>query len=242
MGSILAGVKAGVIAGLVYIGTLALFNVAVLYISRGDVLNYIANNFSQVCSPVSTVNSTSIQDCFDSLAPVYVPFVAFIGFSLTLGYSALFGRVYERIPGPSPSRKGLVIAPVVAINLVLFQLIGFTFEQSATEGVIVVLILTTVAYGLLLGRLYRRYTRVVHFVSQDEAALRIIVGRSDFTGKTTTLGAKSTHNVEARVAHDSSFRGWTASGGVTVEDPKSFETSIEINGDGLLKGLVSKKY
>jgi hypothetical protein len=242
LGSILAGVKAGVIAGLAYIGTLALFNVAVLYLSKGDVLNYIANNFSQVCSPVSTVNSVSVQECFDSLAPVYIPFVAFVGFSLTLGYSALFGRIYERIPSPSHSLKGLVIAPIVAINLILFQLVGFTFEQSATEGVILVLIISTVAYGFILGKLYRRYTRTIQFVSQNESALRIIVGRSDLTGKTTTLAARSTHNVEAKVSDDSSFKGWTVSGGVTVEDPKSFETSIEVNGDGLLKGLVSKKY
>jgi len=242
LGSALAGIKAGVLAGLAYIGTLAFFNVAVLYISRQDILNYIANNFSQVCAPVKVVNGTSIQDCFATLAPVYVPFVAFLGFFVALVYAGIFGRIYEFIPGRSPSFKGLTVAPIVAINLILFQLVGFTFEESARVALLLVLVGTTISYGLLLGNLYRRYTRVVEFVSQDESSLRILVGRSDLTGKKRTLATKSTHALRADVSDDSSFRGWTVSGGVSVEDPRSFETTMEITGDGLLKGLVSKKY
>ncbi|MDV3294092.1 MAG: hypothetical protein LYZ70_07460 [Nitrososphaerales archaeon] len=242
MGSTLAGVKAGVIAGLVYIGALAISNVIVLYASEPDVLTYITNNFAQVCSPVPTVNSTTVQDCFASLAPVYLPYVAFIGFIVTLVYSGVFGRFYDLIPGKSFRFKGLVIAPLVAINLLVFQLVGITFEVSATVVLMIVLIGSTIAYGLLLGGLYKRYTRVVQFVSQDESALKIIVGRSNLTGKSRTFAAKSSHEVRADVADDSSFRGWTVSGGVTVEDPKSFETSMEVNGDGLLKALVTKKH
>jgi hypothetical protein len=238
----LAGLKAGVIAGIVYIGTLVVANLGVLYLLRQDILTYITNNFSLVCTPVSSVNSTSVQDCFNSLAPVYLPFIAFAGFFLVLGYSALFGRMYERIPGHGRYFKGLLAAPLVAISLVFFQLLGFTFELSATEALVAALLVATVAYGLLMGRFYRRYTRVVQFVSEDEAALRIIVGRSDLTGKTTTLAANSLHNIEARVGEDSSFKGWSVSGGVAVEDARSFETTMEVKGDGLLKGQVAKKY
>ncbi len=230
------------IAGLVYIGALALVNVIVLYAAEPDVLTYITNNFAQVCFPVPTVNSTTVQDCFASLAPVYIPFVAFVGFLLALIYSGIFGRIYDSIPGRSSRIKGLAIAPIVAINLLLFQLVGITFEESATVILTITLLVSTIAYGLLLGELYKRYTRVIQFVSQDEAALKIIVGRSNLTGKSRTFALKSSHEVKADVADDSSFRGWTVSGGVTVEDPKSFETTMEVNGDGLLKAQVTKKY
>jgi uncharacterized protein DUF6789 len=238
----LAGIKAGVIAGIAYIGTLAAANLVLLYVSRQDILNYITSNFSLVCSPVNSVNATSIQDCFNSLAPVYLPFIAFFGFFVTLVYSAVFGRLYDRLPGRSPVLKGMTVAPLAAITLVYFQLLGFTFELSATEALVVVLLVSTIAYGILLGRFYKRYTRLIQFVSEDESGLRIVVGRSDLTGKTCTLAANSSHNIEAKVSDDSSFKGWSVSGGVAVEDAKSFETTMEVNGDGLLKGLVAKKY
>ena len=150
--------------------------------------------------------------------------------------------MYERIPGTGSTFKGLLVAPLVAISLLFFQLIGFTFELSATEALVVVLILATLAYGFLVGRFYKRYTRVIQFVSEDDSALRIIVGRSDLTGKTTTLATNSTHNIEAKVTEDGSFKGWSVSGGVTVEDARSFETTLEVKGDGMLKGQVAKKY
>lgn len=238
----LAGVKAGVVAGIVYIGTIVAANLAVLYALKQDVLDYITNNFNLVCSPVNSVNPGTVQDCFNSLAPYYLPFVAFAGFALTLVYAGVFGRMYDRLPARGPSFKGLIVAPVVAISLAYFQLIGLTFELLATEILTAVLIGATILYGLLLGRFYNRYTRTIKFVSENESALRIIVGRSDLTGKTATLAAKSSHNIEARVVEDSSFKGWSVSGGVTVEDLRSFETTMEVNGDGLLKGQVAKKY
>lgn len=242
MGSMLAGIKAGVVAGIVYIGAIMVANLAVLYLAKDDIMSYITNNFAVVCSPVNTVNATSVVDCYNSLAPVYLPFIAFVGFFITLGYSALFGRLYEGIPAKSPSFKGLLVAPLIAISLLFFQLVGFTFEASATELLAVVLVVATVAYGVLVGKFYKRYTRVVQFLSDDTAALRIIVGRRDLTGKTVTLAANSAHNIEARVSEDSSFKGWSVSGGVSVEDSRSFETTIEVTGDGLLKGQVGKKY
>ena len=242
MGSMLAGIKAGVIAGIAYIGSLAVANLAILYLLKSDIFAFITTHFNDVCSPISSVNATSIQDCFNSLAPVYLPFIAFFGFFVTLVYSAVFGRLYDMLPGRVPVMKGLMVAPFAAISLVYLDLLGFTFELPATEVLVVILLGSTIAYGVILGRFYKRYTRVIQFVSEDESALRIIVGRTDLTGKTSTLAANSTHNIEAKVTEDSSFKGWSVSGGVAVEDAKSFDTTMEVNGDGLLKGLVAKKY
>ena len=93
-----------------------------------------------------------------------------------------------------------------------------------------------------MGRLYRRYTRLVKFESLGEGSLRIIVDGKDYTGKARTLATTSTHKVRAEVAEDASFKEWEGEAGIAIDDPRSFETTIEISGDGTLKALVAKKY
>jgi hypothetical protein len=136
----------------------------------------------------------------------------------------------------------VTIGIVIAINLILFQLVGITFEARVTLALTIFLVAATFAYGIILGDLYARYTRKVSFVSDDDALLRIVVDRRDCTGKTKTFAVKSTHVARADTLEGSSFREWVVSGGVTVEDPRSFETPMEVNGDGMLKALVSRKY
>jgi hypothetical protein len=97
-------------------------------------------------------------------------------------------------------------------------------------------------FGYVLGRLYRRYTRLVKFLSLDEGSLRILLDGRDYTGKARTLAVTSTHKVRAEVADDASFKEWEGEGGITIDDPRSFETTIEITGDGALKAVVAKKY
>jgi hypothetical protein len=36
------------------------------------------------------------------------------------------------------------------------------------------------------------------------------------------------------VGEGSSFKGWSVSGGVTVDDPRSYETTMDVEGDGVL--------
>jgi hypothetical protein len=241
MGSTVAGVKAGVLAGVLYVGSLAIVNVIILYAAKPAVMQWVGANFQQLCPPTTaTANSTTLADCFSSLAPVYLPYIAFIAFFISLLYAAVFGRLYEYIPGRS-STKGVAIGVVIAINLIVFQLVGITFNPRATMGLTVFLIAATFAYGFILGDLYTRYTRTVRFLSEDKS-LKIIVDRSDCTGKTKTYATKSTHNVRADTTGDTSFKEWVVSGGVTVEDARSFETSMEIDGDGMLKALVSRRY
>ena len=116
MGSFFAGVKAGTLAGIVYIGSLALFNVALLYLFKADVLGIINQSYSQVCAPVATNSSVNIEDCFSSVVVVYIPFIAFLGYFVTLAYSAIFGRFYEHIPGGRPWAKGLTFAVISSVT------------------------------------------------------------------------------------------------------------------------------
>lgn len=243
MGSFFAGVKAGTLAGLVYLGGLAVANVGVLYALKGQVYSIIMTHFSEYCTSAPSGNSTSsIPACFNSVLSVYVPFIAFIGFFIALLYSGIFGQLYEYIPGRSPVAKGELIAIVVGVNLVFLDLSGVFFNFTSAVMTTAAFLVLTFVFGLILGRLYKKYTRTVTFQSDDSELLRIRVDRRDLTGKSRTFAATSSHKVTADLTEDASFKEWATSGGITLEDPRSFETVMEVNGDGLLKAHVSKKY
>ena len=243
MGSFFAGIKAGTLGGIIYVGGLALFNVALLFALKGAVLSAISQSYSQVCTAGTPTNATnSLEGCFQLVVAVDVPYIAFVAFFVTLLYSAIFGLWYERIPGFGPASKGEVIAAVVGFNLVFFRFSGFYFDYESAVASGVFLIAWTVFFGYVLGRLYGRYTRLVRFVSLDEGSLRVLLDGRDYTGKARTLALTSTHKVRAEVAEDASFKEWEAEGGISVDDPRSFETTIEVTGDGTLKALVAKKY
>jgi hypothetical protein len=103
------------------------------------------------------------------------------------------------------------------------------------------LVIWTGTYGFILGRLYRRYTRMVRFESADEATLRIMIDGKDYTGRSRTFAYTSTHKARAEASGGLVFKEWNVSGGVTVEDPRSFETLMEVSGDGLLKAQGGRK-
>jgi len=245
LGSFLAGIKAGTLAGVLYFGGLAIVNVAVLYAFQQDTLNGLQQTFAQYCTATSVTNSSiagSVQDCFDSVTSVLIPVIAFLGFFLSLLYAGIFGIYYEKFPGKSPRAKGVTIAFILGLNLVLFGLSGYSF--SYTAGVIVELffIAWTAVYGVFIGGRYKKYTRLVTFESLDDKSLRIMVDGRDMTGKSSTFAATSTHKMRAEVADDASFKEWEPTGDLALEDNRSFETSVEINGDGTIRGIVSKKY
>ncbi len=131
---------------------------------------------------------------------------------------------------------------MVGFNLVYFRFSGFYFDYESSVFSGIFLIAWTVVFGYMLGRLYRRYTRLVQLVSLDEGSLRVLLDGRDYTGKARTLAVTSTHRVRAEVAEDASFKQWEAEGGITIDDPRSFETTIEVTGNGTLKALVTKKY
>lgn len=241
MGSFFAGIKAGTLSGILYLGGLAAFNIALLYLLRPEVLSAIQQSYSSICGPAA-VNGTSVDDCFSLVVSVYVPFDAFVGFFVALIYAGIFGVAYDSFPSRSPSLKGVLIAALVGFSLVYFDLSGFYFNAQSAEATTVFLAAWTVVFGILLGRLYKKYTRLVMFGSQDPKLLKVMVDGRDSTGKAKTFALTSTHKVRADVAEDASFKEWEPSGGVTLEDSKSFETLMEVNGDGSVNGNASKKY
>jgi len=241
LGSFFAGIKAGTLSGIVYVGLIAAFSVVVLYALKQDALRTISQLNQTYCPMTPTVNG-SAEDCFSSIVAVYVPFDAFVGFFVALLYAGIFGMYYEAFPGNGPTAKGLIIAAVVGFSLVFFGFGGYVFDTEAAALTIAAIIPLTLLFGYLLGRFYKKYTRTVAFSTQDSALLKILVDGRDVTGKTRTFATTSNHKLRANVADDASFKDWAPSGGVSLEDQRSFETVMEVNGDGALNAKVGKKY
>lgn len=238
MGSGFAGVKAGVLAGIVYVGGIAFFNVGLLLVFQKEALTYISQT-NPLCTTGPVVNgTTSVQDCYNAVFTSYLPLVAFIGYFISLFFAWVFGAVYDSFPVRDPRVKGTFVAVLVGIVFVLLELDGVTFSYTVKALLSAFFLLITVAYGTMLGLLYKRYTREVQFVS-DDPALRIVVGRRDRTGKKETFATRSVHKITART-ETGHFKQWVVSGGVSVEDDRSFETIMEINGDGMLKVVGTK--
>lgn len=245
MGSFFGGIKAGTLSGVFYFSSLAIFNVVVLYAFKADTLTTLSTSFGQICTNAAPTNSTisgSVEDCFTSVVTILVPLFAFVGFFLSLLYAGLFGMYYEYLPGARAWYKGEVMALIVGLNLYLFRIEGAYFSNESAALVIAFFIGMTAVYGFLLGGRYEKYTSLISFSSLDDKLLRIMVDGRDLTGKSRTFATTSIHQLRAEVAEDASFKEWTTSGGVTVEDARSFDTVIEVNGKGSVSAQVGKKY
>ena len=242
MGSAFAGVKAGILGGMVYAGSIGIFNVLLLYGLKGDVLQFLSTNLSSTCGgAVAGGSIPTAEECFSSVVLIYIPFFSFIGFIISLIFAAAYGILYEYLPGHSQRVKAATIGSLLLIALLYLGLAGLSFEYVARVLLTFFDLGITVVYAFILGGLYRRYTRSVEFVSQDENSLKIIVDGRNLTGKTRTFHLRSSHEVRGEATGDGAFKEWAMSGGVSIEDPKSYATTIQVNGDGMLKGYFSKK-
>jgi hypothetical protein len=226
---------------MLYVGGIAVFNILLLYALQPSVLSAISRANPTLCPMVPNVNG-SVADCFSSLVAVDVPFLAFVAFFVTLLYAGAFGLYYDSVPTRSNTLKGLILAVIVGGNLLFFGFSGYVFDSESALATGLLMIAWTPVFGYLFGRLYVRYTRVVEFSSQDRELLRVMVDGRDLTGKRRTFASTSSHKIRAEVSDDASFKEWTPSGGVTLDDSRSFETVMEVNGNGTLTGKVGPKY
>jgi len=241
MGSFFAGIKAGTLGGIVYIGGIAVFNILLLYAFQANVLKDVAQLFPNQCPLIPNING-SAQDCFSSVISVDVPFIAFVAFFINLIYAGVFGLYYDSLPSKSPTLKGLLFAVIICANLVFFGFSAYVFDNESMLLAGLFLLGWTPVFGYVLGRLYKKYTRLVSFSSQDPGLLKVLVDGRDCTGKGRTFATTSSHKVRAEVAEDASFKEWEPGGGITLDDTRSFETAMEVNGDGSLMGRVGPKY
>ena len=241
MGSFFAGIKAGTLSGALYVGGMAVFNVVLLYALQSSALNAISQAYPQSCPLTPNVNG-SAADCFQSVVAVDVPFIAFVAFFITLIYAGVFGLYYDSLPTRGSTIKGLIFAAVIGLSLVFFGFSGYVFDSESGVATTLMMLLWTPLFGYLLGRFYKKYTREVEFSSQDPGLLKVVVDGRDSTGRVKTFATTSNHKLRADVAEDASFREWQATGGISLEDVRSFETTFEVNDNGKLVGMVGTKY
>jgi hypothetical protein len=237
--SAFAGVKAGILAGIVFSGSIGIFNVILLYVLKQDVLQFTSG--SGCAGIVAGGGVPTPEECFNLVVTIYIPFFIFLIFIISLFFAASYGRFFEYIPGRGYRTKSTSVALALLILLLVLGLGGISFEFVARISILVFNLFMAIVYGFVLGGLYRRYTRLVEFVSPDPSSLVIRVDGKNFTGKKRTFSLRSSHSVKAITSGGRSFKEWAASGGVTIEDSRSFETSIEINGDGMLKAALIQK-
>ena len=231
MGSTFAGVKAGILASIVYSGLVSAFYLTLLYIFNSDVM-----------SSMATIPECAGQvgECFATLVTTDLPtFILFPLFALLLIFSGLYGWMYEYLPGVGYKTKALSAGLAGCIFFIFLSGVYFLVTIQIFDLMIGFMVAMTVVFAYTLGFFFKRYTRVVEFTSDNPGGVKVMMGKSDVTGKNKTFSYRSSHSVRASAQAKATFKEWLSSGGVSVADPKSFETEITVNGDGMLKARTS---
>ena len=219
---------------------MAAFNVLLLYALQSSVITAVNRSYPVQCPLIPNVNG-SARDCFSALVSYDVPFLAFVAFFITLLYTGIFGIYYDSLRINSTA-KGLMVGAIIAVNLVFFGYSGYIFNLESAASSTIFLVGWTAVFGYVLARFYRKYTSPVRFESQDPGLLRIVVDGREQTGRERTFALTSNHRLRAVVSEDASFKEWVPSGRITLEDSRSFDTTMEVNGEGAITGVVGRKY
>jgi hypothetical protein len=228
LGAALAGAKAGILGGVYYAGAIGAFNVLLLEASRGSILQQLSTN------PLCNGTSVTPQDCFSSIVTADIPLIVFVVAVFAIIFGSLYGMYFEFIPGQGYRIRAVAIGLGLLIMILLFGVAGLTANETQKYIMTIFDAVAMLGYVLIIARFYRKYTREVKFESPDPQRLKITVDGKNFTNKMRTLGLHSTHTVRAP-SGSGTFREWLVSGGISVLDSKSFETTIRVDGDGLLK-------
>jgi hypothetical protein len=184
---------------------------------------------------VIPTNSTQpAEECFSTVTTVLVPFVTFLTFVVTLVFGFIFGRLFERFPGRGYMIKALIVSYVMILVIFYFGL-GISADTNQRLYLTGFDLVAAGGYAYLLAFFYKRYTRVVEFSSAGSDPVKIMLGRRNVNGKSVTFSTRSSHKIVADASGSKVFKEWAFSGGVTVEDPKSYETIMKVDGNGILK-------
>jgi hypothetical protein len=228
-GSSLAGAKAGILGGIFFAAVVGLFNIALLEAFSGSVLAAFQTNV------VCTTPPTTPQDCFSTLLSTYIPtFVIFPIAVFGILFGGLYGMYFEFLPGRGYRIRAVAAGMGMLIMMLVFGVAGVTADQTQRAIMYAFDTAVMLVYSVIIARYYRIYTREVEFVSPNPERLKITVDGKNFTGKLRTLSLHSAHTVRAP-SESGAFHEWLVSGGVSVLDSKSFETTMRVDGDGLLK-------
>jgi hypothetical protein len=219
-------VKAGVLGAAFFAVVVGATNAALLEAVKGSAISALQSSFPSTCS------GASAQGCFSTLLSVIPGDVVLPILVAGVIFGTLYGMYYEYLPGVGYRIRAAAMGIIMLLLLLLFGLAGLAIDLATKLALNGIDAVAMIGYDLILAHFYRRFTREVRFEGPSGGKLKFTVDSKNFVGKTKTLSFHSTHKVKAT---EGTFHGWLVSGGVTVLDPKSPETTITVGGDGLLK-------
>jgi hypothetical protein len=229
LASALAGAKAGILGGIFFAAFIGLCNVAILEAFSSSVLTAFSTN-----SLCNTATSTP-QDCFSTLLTTYIPSLVVFPVAVSgILFGGLYGSYFEFLPGQGYRIKAAAAGMGALLMILAFGVAGVTADQTQRVLMYGFDVVGMIGYTLIIARYYQKFTRQVEFSSPNPQKLKITVDGKDLTGKVRTLAVHSNHTIRAP-STSGAFKEWHVSGGVSVLDSKSFETTMRVDGDGLLK-------
>jgi hypothetical protein len=227
----LAGAKAGILGGIFFAAAAGLFNIVLLEVFRSSVLAAFQANV------LCTTPPTTPQDCLSTVLQADIPSIVMFPIAvLGIVFGALYGLYFEFLPGKGYRIRAVGIGMLMLIAMILFDVAGNTTTTDVTQLSIMRSFdsIAMIGYALVIARYYKRFTREVKFESPNPERLKISVDGRNWTGKVKTLAVHSEHTIKAP-SESGAFKEWHVSGGVSVLDSKSFETTMRVDGAGLLK-------
>jgi hypothetical protein len=224
----LAGAKAGILGGI--------FFAAVAGIANWGLMEAFSSTALQVLSTISYCSGTAgtPQACLSTLINTNIPTLAVLQGASGILFGALYGMYFEFLPGNGYRIKAFAAGVLMLVVLLFLGLAGITIDRAQQVIMYGVDVVCMVGFVAIIAHFYRAYTREVKFESPNAEKLKITVDHKNYTGKTKTLSLHSNHTVRAP-SESGAFHAWLVSGGVSVLDSKSFETTMRVDGDGLLK-------
>jgi len=152
MRSIIAGVKAGALSGLIYGIFAALATYAVLTLFKAEIIAEI----EKVLPPIGPLTPEEVYALATIMTPGFI-FIAGVVGGLILG--AIYGWSYEKIPGKAPLVKGLVFGFIAWIALYVLLGVGtLGYGTLFYASYVVSGLFVSIVFGVLLGAFYARLT------------------------------------------------------------------------------------
>jgi hypothetical protein len=224
----LAGAKAGMLGGIFFAVVAGIVNWALLEAFSSTVL--------QALSTIAYCSGTqgTPQACLSTLINTNIPTLAVLQGASGILFGALYGMYFEFLPGNGYRIKAVAAGMAMLVVLLFLGLAGITVDRTQQLIMYAIDVFCMMGYAVITANFYRKYTREVKFESPNPARLKITVDRKNYTGKVKTLSLHSNHTIRAP-SESGAFHEWLVSGGISVLDSKSFETTMRVDGDGLLK-------
>ncbi|MEM2914978.1 MAG: hypothetical protein QXH91_06235 [Candidatus Bathyarchaeia archaeon] len=152
MGKVVTGIKAGVIAGVIYSIILAPFTYFTLVLFKEDIISIIMASLPEGYS-------LTAEEIFSFALLIAIISVFIVGIILGVIVGLIYGWAYEKIPGRTAIIKGIIFG--IILWLIFSVILGFGNLGYGVTYYLYSLVGDLIAYlifGLLLGYFYNRFT------------------------------------------------------------------------------------